>query len=123
MCVDFVKDLFQPNRNLLDMKKFILELKVIFYKFGINFGNYKLCIFKFLDKNQFGIYLSHCDDSLAIHDNFLVTEVPGDLSVRGLGLNIKLCSVLLNTVDRLQFGGEGVRVGINLPEIQLNFDT
>ena len=82
-----------------------------------------MLIFKFLDKNQFGISLRHCDDSLAVHDNFLATEVPGDLSVRGLGLNIKLCSVLLNTVDRLQFGGEGMRVGINLREIVTTFNS
>ena len=63
------------------------------------------------------IYLGHCDDSLSVHDNFLVTLIPGNLRVRGLGLDIKLHRVLLHTVDRLQFGGEGMRVGINLAEI------
>ena len=63
------------------------------------------------------IYLSHYDDSLSVHDNFLVPLIPGDLRVRGLGLDIKLYRVLLYTVDRLQLGGEGMRVGINLAEI------
>ena len=78
-----------------------------------------MLIFKLLDKitKKRVIYLCHYDDSLSVHDNFLVTLIPGNLRVRGLGLDIKLHRVLLNTVDRLQLGGEGMRVGINLGKI------
>ena len=78
-----------------------------------------MLILKFLDKITLRrvIYLNHFDDSLSIRYNFLVPLIPGDLRVRGLGLDIKLHRVLLHTVDRLQFGGEGMRVGINLGEI------
>ena len=67
------------------------------------------------------IYLRHSDDSLAVHDDFLVPLVPGNLGVRGLSLDIKLHRILLHAVDWLQLGGEGVRVGVNLPVIDLNF--
>ena len=84
-----------------------------------------MLVIKFLGKITLDwvSYLSHCYYSLAVRDNFLVTLVPGNLSVWGLGLDIKLHCVLLNTVDRLQFGGEGVRVGINLAEIGLTFNN
>ena len=83
-----------------------------------------MLMFKFLDKITLErvIYLSYSDDSLAIRHNFLVSLIPGNLSIRGLSLDIKLHRVLLNTVDGLQLGGEGMRVGINLAEIGLTFD-
>ena len=83
-----------------------------------------MLMFIFLDKITLKrvIYLSHSDDSLAIRDNFLVALIPGNLGVRRFSLDIKLHCVLLNTVDGLQFGGEGMRVGIDLAEIGLTFD-
>ena len=83
-----------------------------------------MLMFKFLDNITLErvIYLSYSDDSLAIRDNFLVALIPGNLGVRGFGLDIKLHCVLLNAVDGLQFGGEGMRVGINLAEIGLTFN-
>ena len=83
-----------------------------------------MLMFKFLDKITLErvIYLSYSDDSLAIRDNFLVSLIPGNLSIRGLSLDIKLHRILLHAVDWLQLGGEGVRVGVNLPVIVLHFN-
>ena len=66
------------------------------------------------------IYLRHCNDSLSISNNFLVAQIPDHIGISSLGVDIELYRVLLDTVDRLQLGGEGVRIRVNLSDNNQN---
>ena len=66
------------------------------------------------------IYLRHCNDSLSISNNFLVAQIPDHIGISSLGVDIELYRVLLYTVDRLQLGGEGVRIRVNLSDNNQN---
>ena len=59
-------------------------------------------------------YLDDFDDFFPIRNKLPYAVIPGHLSIRCLGRDVKLHGVLLYAVDGPQLGSEGVGIGVNL---------